>query len=158
LQPMYNLVKRQAEVEILPMALAENLGVVPYSPLGGGLLSGKYTSSQRPEKGRLIDNKMYKTRYGFNWMFETAERFSKLAKSKGVHPAALAAAWVASHPAVTAPIIGARNTGQLEKLLGALEIKMSPEFREEISSLSPEPPLATDRNEENTPFNYGLRK
>ena len=158
IQPMYNLVKRQAEVEILPMALAENLGVIPYSPLGGGLLSGKYSSTQRPEKGRLIDNKMYKTRYGSNWMFETAERFSDLAKSNGVHPAALAAAWVASHPAVTAPIIGARNTDQLEILLGALDIKMSLEFRKKISSLSPEPPSPTDRNEENTPFNYGIRK
>ena len=158
IQPMYNLVKRQTEVEILPMALTENLGVIPYSPLGGGLLSGKYSSSHRPEKGRLIENKMYKTRYGFNWMFETAERFSDLAKSKNVHPAALAVAWVASHPAVTAPIIGARNTEQLEKLLGTLEIKMSPVFRDEISSLSPEPPSPTDRNEENTPFNYGIRK
>lgn len=158
IQPMYNLVKRQAEVEILPMALAENLGVIPYSPLGGGLLSGKYSSSEKPEKGRLIDNKMYKTRYSYNWMFETAERFSSLAKSKNIHPAALAVAWVASHPAVTAPIIGARNTDQLEKLLGALEITMSPGFREEIASLSPEPPSPTDRNEENTPFNYGIRK
>jgi len=158
IQPMYNLVKRQAEVEILPMALAENLAVIPYSPLGGGLLSGKYSSTERPEKGRLIDNKMYKTRYGSNWMFETAEQFSVLAKSNGVHPAALAVAWVASHPAVTAPIIGARNTDQLENLLGALEIKMSPEFHEKIASLSPEPPSPTDRNEENTPFNYGIRK
>ena len=158
LQPMYNLVKRQAEVEILPMALSENLGVIPYSPLGGGLLSGKYSSSQRPDKGRLIENKMYKTRYSYEWMFETAERFVDLAKSKTVHPAALAVAWVASHPAVTAPILGARNTEQLKKLLGSLEIEMTPEFRREISLLSPEPPSPTDRNEENTPHNYGIRE
>ena len=91
-------------------------------------------------------------------MFETAERFSGLAKSKDIHPAALAVAWVASHPAITAPIIGARNMEQLKKLLGALEINISPEFREDISSLSPEPPSPTDRNEENTPYNYGIRE
>jgi len=158
LQPMYNLVKRQAEVEILPMALSENLGVIPYSPLGGGLLSGKYSSSQSPDKGRLIENKMYKTRYGFKWMYEIAERFTDLAKRNDFHPAALAVAWAGSHPAVTAPIIGARNTEQLKILLGALDITMTPELREEISSLSPAPPSPTDRNEENTPFNYGIRK
>ncbi|MBN2246058.1 MAG: aldo/keto reductase [Candidatus Aminicenantes bacterium] len=158
LQPMYNLVKRQAEVEILPMALSENLGVIPYSPLGGGLLSGKYSPSQRPDKGRLIENQMYKTRYGNQWMLETAERFTALAGSKNIHPAALAVAWVASHPAVTAPIIGARNSEQLKPLLEALDIDMTPEFRQEITLLSPEPPSPTDRNEENTPFNYGIRE
>jgi len=55
LQPMYNLVKRQAEVEILPLAQAEKLAVCPYSPLGGGLLTGKYSSSQKPASGRLLD-------------------------------------------------------------------------------------------------------
>src|SRR5262249_42897775 len=52
-QPMYNLVKRQAEVEILPMAAAQGLGVFPYSPLGGGLLTGKYGPERRPESGRI---------------------------------------------------------------------------------------------------------
>jgi len=158
LQPMYNLVKRQAEVEILPLALEENLGVIPYSPLGGGLLSGKYSSSQHPDKGRLIDNQMYKTRYSYPWMFEAAERFTALAKSKSIHPASLAVAWVASHPAVTAPIIGARNTEQLKPLLEAPDIDMTPELRREISLLSPELPSPTDRNEENAPFNYGIRE
>ena len=59
LQPMYNLVKRQAESEILPMAESEGLGVFPYGPLAGGLLSGKYGVSRRPDSGRLIDNKIY---------------------------------------------------------------------------------------------------
>ncbi|HDJ24223.1 MAG TPA: aldo/keto reductase, partial [Candidatus Aminicenantes bacterium] len=79
LQPMYNLVKRQAEVEILPMAQAENLAVCPYSPLGGGLLTGKYTTSTKPQKGRLVENKMYRTRYGAKWMYEVAEKFVALA-------------------------------------------------------------------------------
>jgi aryl-alcohol dehydrogenase-like predicted oxidoreductase len=58
---------------------------------------------------------------------------------------------------VTAPIIGARNVEQLEGALAATEIEMTPELREQISALSPAPPLATDRNEERTPYNYGLR-
>jgi aryl-alcohol dehydrogenase-like predicted oxidoreductase len=157
LQPMYNLVKRQAEVEILPMAQAENLGVITYSPLGGGLLTGKYGVGKRPKSGRLIDNKMYQTRYSLNGMFETADQFTKLAKKNHFDPAGLAIAWVAGHPAVTAPIIGARNMGQLKSAVAAMDIKMTPELRDKISSLSPEPPPATDRNEERTPFNYGMR-
>ena len=150
IQPMYNLVKRQAEVEILPMALSENLGVIPYSPLGGGMLSGKYGTSRRPASGRLIENKMYRARYGTDWTYDVAERFTDFAKAHGFTPASLAVAWVAGHPAVTAPIIGARNLTQLEDSLRAVEIKLTPELRAEISALSPEPPLATDREEERT--------
>jgi aryl-alcohol dehydrogenase-like predicted oxidoreductase len=157
LQPMYNLVKRQAEVEILPMSQAENLGVITYSPLGGGLLTGKYGVGKRPESGRLIDNKMYQTRYSLDWMFETTDQFTKFAKKNHFDAAGLAIAWVAGHPAVTAPIIGARNMGQLKSAVAAMDIKMTPELRGEISALSPEPPPATDRNEERTPFNYGMR-
>jgi aryl-alcohol dehydrogenase-like predicted oxidoreductase len=146
IQPMYNLVKRQAEVEILPMALSENLGVIPYSPLGGGLLTGKYGASTRPEAGRLVENKMYKTRYGADWVYEVAGAFTAFAQSQGYNPAALAVAWVENHPAVTAPIIGARNLDQLEGSLKSLEIQMTPTLRDEISSLSIEPPLATDRD------------
>lgn len=148
LQPMYNLVKRQAEVEILPMAQSENLGVIPYSPLGGGLLTGKYGTAQRPEAGRLVQNQMYMKRYGEAMYYEVAEGFTRFAQERGFDPAALAVAWVASHPAVTAPIIGARNLKQLEGSLKSLEIKMTPELRAEVSALSPEPPLATDRAEE----------
>lgn len=148
IQPMYNLVKRQAEVEILPMALSENLGVIPYSPLGGGLLTGKYGTSTRPEAGRLVESKMYQARYGADWVYEVADAFTTFAQSQGYNPAALAVAWVENHPAVTAPIIGARNLDQLEGSLKSLEIQMTPTLRDEISSLSIEPPLATDRAEE----------
>jgi aryl-alcohol dehydrogenase-like predicted oxidoreductase len=157
LQPMYNLVKRQAEVEILPLALAENVGVISYSPLGGGLLTGKYSPDQRPSAGRLVENPMYQTRYAADWIYEVAGQFSALARERGFEPAGLAVAWVAGHPAITAPIIGARNLEQLEGSLKALEIDMTPELRTEISALSPEPPPATDRNEEATSFNFGAR-
>ena len=157
LQPMYNLVKRTAEIEILPMAKAENLGVIPYSPLGGGLLTGKYGVGRKPETGRLVGNQMYQTRYGDAWIYEVAEAFSTFAKEHGYSPVSLAVAWVGGHPAVTAPIIGARNVEQLKGSLKALEIDMTPELYAEISSLSPEPPPATDRNEERTSFNYAAK-
>jgi len=145
---MYNLAKRQAEVELLPMAQSEQLGVISYSPLGGGLLSGKYSTAQRPAAGRLIENQMYQVRYGDAMYYDVAERFASFARERGLHPASLAVAWVASHPGVTAPIIGARNLGQLEDSLASLEIAITPELRAEISALTPEPPPATDRNEE----------
>lgn len=148
LQPMYNLVKRQAEVEILPMALSEGLGVIPYSPLGGGLLTGKYAPGVRPPTGRLVENAMYQVRYGSETIYEIAGRFTEFARQRGYEPAALAVAWVGSHPAVTAPILGARSLTQLEGSLKSLEIKMTPELYAEISALSPEPPPATDRSEE----------
>lgn len=147
IQPMYNLAKRQAEVEILPLAASENLGVVTYSPLGGGLLTGKYGLKKRPESGRLLENQMYMKRYGDEVYYEVAERFSEYAREQGVHPVSLAVAWVMSHPNVTAPIIGARNLEQLEPALAASELKMTPEWRAEISNLSPTPPPATDRSE-----------
>ena len=155
IQPMYNLVKRQAEVEILPMALAEQVGVIPYSPLGGGLLTGKYGSERRPESGRLVANKMYQTRYGDDWIYDVADAFTDFARERDHDPAALAVAWVGSHPAVTAPIIGARNLEQLEGSLYSINIRMTAELRAEISVLSPEPPPATDRNEERTPQTFG---
>ncbi len=157
IQPMYNLVKRQAEVEILPMAGSEGIGVVPYSPLGGGLLSGKYGKSKRPESGRLVQNRMYGTRYGEEWMYETAESFTELAGELGVHPASLAVRWVSTHPAVTAPIIGARNTEQLAAGLDSVNVSMDDELRARISALARTPSPATDRNEEGTANSMSAR-
>jgi aryl-alcohol dehydrogenase-like predicted oxidoreductase len=157
LQPMYNLVKRQAEVEILPMAQAENLGVIPYSPLGGGLLSGKYGVGKRPPEGRLLTNAVYRTRYGAQTNFEVAERFAEFARARGFDPVSLGVAWVASHPAVTAPIVGARNLEQLKGSLASVDVPMTPELRDEISALSAEPVPATDRIEERTGTNFGIR-
>lgn len=157
IQPMYNLAKRQAEVEILPMAQSENLGVISYSPMGGGLLTGKYGVERRPDSGRLVENKIYGTRYGADWIYQVAEAFTSFAGERGFDPVSLAVAWVAGHPAITAPIIGARNLNQLQGSLGALEIEMTPELRVEISALSPEPAPATDRNEEGTEFSFAVR-
>ena len=157
IQPMYNLVKRQAEVELLPMAQSEQLGVTPYSPLGGGLLTGKYGKERRPQEGRLVENKMYMTRYGEEEFYAVAERFTAFAQEQGYDPATLAVAWVAAHPAVTAPIIGARNVTQLNGTLKAADLEMTPELYREIAALSPAPPPATDRSEERTEANFGMR-
>jgi aryl-alcohol dehydrogenase-like predicted oxidoreductase len=145
LQPMYNLVKRQAEVEILPQAQASGLGVIPYSPGGGGLLSGKYHQN---ESGRLTTNKMYTDRYAEPWMHEVAAKFAAFCQARGFHPMSAAVAWVGAHPAVTAPIIGARNVGQLQASLDSVKIDMTPALRAEIAALSRTPPPATDRLEE----------
>ena len=146
LQPMYSLVKRQAEVEILPMAQANGVGVIPYSPAGGGLLSGKY--AEKGAQGRLATNKMYTSRYGEPWMHEVAAKFAGFCRQRGLHPMSAAVAWVAAHPAVTAPIIGARSLAQLQASLDSLKIDMTPALREEMGALSRTPPPATDRSEE----------
>ena len=145
IQPMYSLVKRQAEVEILPMAQAASLGVTPYSPTGGGLLSGKYLEQQ---SGRLTTNKMYEARYGEPWMHEVAAKFVAFCRQLGFHPVSIAVAWVAAHPAVTAPIIGARNVEQLRASLDSVKIDMTSELYRQIAALSRTPPPATDRLEE----------
>jgi aryl-alcohol dehydrogenase-like predicted oxidoreductase len=145
IQPMYNLVKRQAEVEILPMAQANGLGVIPYSPGGGGLLTGKYADKQT---GRLSTSKMYESRYGEPWMHEVAAKFAVFCKQREMHPMSVAVAWVGAHPAISAPIIGARNLDQLRASLDSVKIDMTPALRAEIAALSRTPPPATDRLEE----------
>ncbi|MBX9944035.1 MAG: aldo/keto reductase [Reyranella sp.] len=149
IQPMYNLVKRQAEVELLPMAEANGIGVIPYSPGAAGLLSGKYLGQAGTnDVGRLKTNKMYEARYGEAWAFEVAEKYVAFCKRRGLHPVSAAIAWVATHPAVTAPIVGARNLNQLKDSLAAVKVEMTPELRAEIADLSRTPPPATDRLEE----------
>lgn len=145
LQPMYNLVKRQAEVEILPMAKSEGFAVAAYSPLGGGLLTGKYGAGKT---GRLVEDKGYAARYQPEWMHRAANALAKLASDYGLAPATLAVAWVAHNDAVTAPILSARNAEQLAPSLAAMTLPLPPELYQAISRLSPTPPPATDRLEE----------
>jgi aryl-alcohol dehydrogenase-like predicted oxidoreductase len=145
IQPMYNLVKRQAEVEILPMAEASGLGVIPYSPGGGGLLTGKYAEKA---SGRLSTSRQYEARYGEEWMHQVAAKFAAFCRGRGLHPMSVAVAWVAAHPAVTAPIIGARSVEQLQASLDSVKVEMTPPLRDEIAALSRTPPPATDRLEE----------
>ena len=146
IQPMYNLVKRQAEVELLPMAQANGVSVFPYSPAGAGLLSGKYL--EKNSQGRLVANKMYTARYGEAWMHEVAEKYVAFCKSRGLHPVSAAVAWVGAHPGVTAPIIGARSVQQLQASLDSVKIEMGQTLWNELAALSRTPPPATDRLEE----------
>jgi aryl-alcohol dehydrogenase-like predicted oxidoreductase len=157
IQPMYNLVKRTAEIELLPMAQSLGIGVIPYSPTGGGLLTGKYGVGRAPDKGRLLDTKMYTTRYANAAFYKIADDFAAFAREYGEAPAALAVAWVASHPGVTSVLVGGRNLAQLAPTLAANTLELDQETRARISALSPDPPPPTDRNEETSAHNYGAR-
>lgn len=144
-QPMYNLVKRQVEVEILPACEDQDIAVCPFSPLGGGLLTGKYVDGAT---GRLKDDRTYAARYGQPWMHETARGLSALSKRSTIPATTLAVAWVAQHSAVTSALISARNAAQLQPSLDALGLELSEELYAEITQLSPNPASATDRSEE----------
>jgi aryl-alcohol dehydrogenase-like predicted oxidoreductase len=115
------------------------------------MLSGKYEQKEKPATGRLVEKTQYRDRYGEDWMHETAMNFAAFCKQRGVHPVSMAVAWVGGHPAVTAPIIGARNVDQLRASLDSVKIAMTPELRAEIAALSRTPPPATDRLEETKP-------
>ena len=147
LQPMYNLLKRQCESEILPMAISEHLGVFPYSPLAGGLLTGKYQNKKVAE-GRFNKSQMYQRRYEADRELSTIDSYLSFAKTNNYHPVSLAIAWSGAHEGVTAPIIGARNEEQLKPALASLEIEMTKELRNTIADFSFAPSIATDRAEE----------
>ncbi|MEM6742377.1 MAG: aldo/keto reductase [Pseudomonadota bacterium] len=146
LQPMYSLVKRQAEVELLPMTQAEDVAVISYSPLGGGLLTGKYGDGA--SAGRILDVPIYATRYDVDWMRDAATGLKRLGEEAGVHPATLAVAWAAAHPGVSAPIIGARSVAQLAPSLAAGTYELDTELKARMDALSRRPAPATDRLEE----------
>jgi aryl-alcohol dehydrogenase-like predicted oxidoreductase len=148
LQPMYNLAKRTAEIEILPLAEAERLAVVPYNPLGGGLLTGRYRRAGEDPQGRLATQDNYRRRYITEPNLDLAERFCAFADDLGVHPVTLAVAWVARHPAVTCPILGARRAEQLEPSLAAASYVMPDEQWNQISALTAPVPPATDRTDD----------
>lgn len=145
IQPMYSLVKRQAEVELLPMAADQGITVYSYSPLGGGLLSGKYAKGQ---SGRLTEDSRYAARYGAAPMAEAAQGLAALAAELGTHPATLAVAWAMCHPSRPVPLISARETGQLAPSLAAANYPMTADIQARIAALYPAPPPATDRTEE----------
>ena len=146
IQPMYSLVKRQAEVELLPMSAEEKIAVCPYSPLGGGLLTGKYI--KEGVTGRLTSDSSYKQRYALEWMHQTAEKLLILSKTYDISPVTLAIAWVSKNSYITTPIISAKTIDQLQPSLDVLNYKMSDELYNEMTHLSLSPAPATDRLEE----------
>ncbi|MFM7655818.1 MAG: aldo/keto reductase, partial [Paracoccaceae bacterium] len=145
IQPMYSLVKRQAEVELLPMAADQGMTAYTYSPLGGGLLTGKYAAGG---SGRLTEDSRYAARYGRDEMAVAAAGLASLAAELGTHPATLAVAWARCHPSRPVPLISARDAGQLAPSLAAADYPMTGETYARIAALYPAPPPATDRTEE----------
>ena len=127
------------------MAASENLGVITYSPVAGGLLTGKYITDKPVSIGRFMENKEYSKRYGDALIRATVGKLIQFAKEHDYSAAALAVAWAGRHPAVTAPIIGARNIDQLEDSLKSLDIDMTDVLYKQVCGLSVTPPLATDR-------------
>ena len=130
LQPQYSLLSREIEWEIVPACLDAGLGLLPWSPLGGGWLSGKYQRDQRPTGDtRLGDDpnrgmEAYDRR-GTEQTWNVIDEVQKIAENHGVSMAEVALAWVTARPAVTATILGARTLEQLEANLGAADLELT---------------------------------
>ena len=141
-QPRYNLLFREFERELFPLCLEEGVGVIPYNPLAGGMLSGKHPRGQPPAEGTrfTISNAgaMYQERYWHEREFDTVDAFLKIAKEAGMKPATLAIAWVLRQPAVTAPIIGASRPEQLEDTLAAAEVQLEHDLVAKLDTLTRE--------------------
>lgn len=145
IQPMLNVVKRQAEVELIPMAKDQGIQICAYSPLGGGLLTGKYAGGG---DGRLATDDRYATRYRQDWMHDAAAELSRIATEHDTQSATLAVAWVRHHAPEVHPILSARSLAQLQPSLDGLTYDLDDVLYRRITSLSPSPAPATDRSEE----------
>ncbi|SMD12746.1 aldo/keto reductase [Rhizobium sp. RU36D] len=143
-QPMYNLVKRQAEFELFPLAEAMGLAVMVFSPLASGLLTRANANTIGQRSGRLAEAR-YLKRYEDQRNFEIAADFCAIADEVGVDPAMLAVAWAVSHPAVTVPIIGAETVEQIANYVEAVGFDIGPDLRARISALSPIPAYEIER-------------
>ena len=120
LQSQYSLVVRDIEHEVLPGSCEEGLGVIPWSPLAGGFLTGKYSREDAPpENTRMASLGDTWKRHATSEKFDIVDRVCEIADSRGKEPAQIALSWVKDRPGVTSPIIGARNVEQLDKNLGA---------------------------------------
>lgn len=142
LQPQYNLLVRDIEHEIVPAALDAGIGLLPWSPLGGGWLSGKYKRDQMPTGAtRLGENpkrggEAYEKRNAKSATWNVIGVVEDIAKARGVSMAQVALAWVAARPAVTAVILGARTTEQLADNLGAITLELTSDEVARLSEIS----------------------
>jgi aryl-alcohol dehydrogenase-like predicted oxidoreductase len=119
-QPQYSLISREIELETLPLCRANDIAVLPWSPLGGGVLTGKYTTADSvPTDTRLGDSQMQAARRLTEHNLAVADAIGQVAAELGKTPAQVALNWVLHRPGVTAPILGARTLSQLEDNLGA---------------------------------------
>jgi aryl-alcohol dehydrogenase-like predicted oxidoreductase len=146
LQPQYNLLVREIEWEIVPASLANGLGLLPWSPLGGGWLTGKYSREERPAGAtRLGENpdrgvEAYDRRSGQQRTWDVVDAVRRVAEESGASMAQVALAWLADRPGVTSVILGARTTEQLEDNLLAADLQLAAEHAKLLDEASdPEP-------------------
>jgi 1-deoxyxylulose-5-phosphate synthase len=139
-QPRYNLLFRQIEREMLPFCGEEGVGVIPYNPIAGGLLSGKHSPAAPPPEGSRFTlgtaGGMYQERYWHDREFDTVEALRSLADAAGVSLVTLAVSWVLANKAITAPIIGASRPGQLDDSLAAVEFTLDPDLKRQLDELT----------------------
>jgi len=136
-QPRYNLIDRGIEDEILPFCAEEGLGIVSYSPLAGGFLTGKYSSDQDPPVDSRFGRrgKYLKAPYWHAANFDLVDSLKKVAEKHGKTPAQLALAWLIDNPLVTAPIIGATSVSQLNETIEAADMSLSDDERQACDNM-----------------------
>jgi len=138
IQPKYNLFNRDIEVELLPMADHHGLGVVSYSPLARGILTGKYTDSAVPgDSRRAHDNRRLAQSEWRSASLELVPAWLELAGDRGVDPGALAVAWALANQRITSVIAGPRTEAQLQTYLDALAIGWDEELEAACDALVP---------------------
>jgi len=136
-QPAYHLLDRTAEREVIPAAQSFGLAIIPWGPLCGGLLSGKYGREQEVEGARWQAGKDNANRRATEQTWDVLDLLAEMANSKNCSMSQLALAWNMAQPGVTAPIIGPRTFAQIEDNLGATEVKMTTEDFARIDELVP---------------------
>jgi aryl-alcohol dehydrogenase-like predicted oxidoreductase len=134
-QPPYNLLDRRMERELLPMARTFGIGVIPWSPIAGGLLTGKYRGGARPEGTRYAGGTP--DHRDTPAAREAVEKYLQFCEEKGAAPSHVALAWCVGQPGVTSPIIGPRTMEQLEDNLAALEVTISDDDRKRLDEIVP---------------------
>jgi NDP-hexose C3-ketoreductase / dTDP-4-oxo-2-deoxy-alpha-D-pentos-2-ene 2,3-reductase len=133
-QCIYNLMTRYVELEVVPAAIRYGLGIIPWSPLHGGMLSGVLRKLREGSGARSTEGRSSE---GLETNRETIEGYEKLAAELGVDPADLALAWLLSRPGVTAPIVGPRTLEQLDNSLRALDVKLDDKTLARLDELFP---------------------
>jgi aryl-alcohol dehydrogenase-like predicted oxidoreductase len=125
MQPHYNLIQREEEREMLPLCLDAGVGVIPWGPISGGFLTGRYTREGRAGSLRdQHDQTVGRGRYG-DADYDVAEALVRVAQARGVTPAVVALAWILNNPAVTAPIVGANRPERLDDPVAALALTLT---------------------------------
>ena len=139
-QPRYNMLFREIERELLPLCAEEGVGVIPYNPIAGGLLSGKHNPSAGPEEGSRFTlgtaAERYQDRYWHEGMFETVEQLRPIAREAGMSLPQMAVAWVMANPVITAPIIGASRPEQLDDTVKAADTPLPAELKQRLDDLT----------------------